>query len=109
MFDVMQQSMKSRSFQFRALQVISVIVTLLVFVNFIPWLMAHPVEDLSLYSDSPSPPKSAQTFSVNHGTFTFYDDSPSSNKLKACLIIGFLGTNCGFQVWAKFRMKRARG
>lgn len=81
-----------------ALQIISAIVTFVAFFAFVPWLVSHPIEKLARYHSAPEPPPNAESFSVNHGHFTFYDDSPSTNKMKALSAIGVIVANWAFLV-----------
>lgn len=87
-------------------QVIAFIVTFVVFVAFVPWLLSHPMEDLSRYSSAPQPPPNAVNFSVNHGRFTFHTDSPTTNKVKAFGVVSFLFANWAFLVFSTLRNTR---
>ena len=80
------------------LQVLSCIVTQFAFFAFVPWLGAHPIEQLAFYESAPEPPPDAMSFTVGHGQFTFFADSPGTNKLKALGEIAFLVTNWLFLV-----------
>ena len=74
------------------LQLLMFAVAMLLFVKFIPWLTSHDISELSAYSSyTLPPPEWAKSFSVNHGDFYFYRESPSENRPKFYLVIsGFL-------------------
>ena len=75
-------------------QVIVLLTAMVVFAKTIPWLMAHDISKIENYeSPTPKPPSWAQSFSVNHGSFIYYDDSRSSNPKRLWL---YLGANLAF-------------
>lgn len=55
------------------------------------WIFARPLSDLTLYEKRgsvPEVPVDAVRFSVNHGEFTFYSDSPKTNPTRTILVVG---------------------
>ena len=71
------------------IQALLIVAAMYVFMKTIPWLMAHDISELSKYEE-PTPPPSAhaESFSVNHGHFTYYEDSRASNPSRLWLYIG---------------------
>ena len=69
------------------LSFVSLGVLIFLYVNYTPWVMARSVSELSLYDSAPSASSDHVSFSVNRGEFTFYDDSPQTNKSKLAAIV----------------------
>lgn len=64
---------------------------ILVFLRYAPWLTAHDIELVyDRFSYKGVAPEWARSFSINHGDYIFYRDSPRENRFKFYTIIFLL-------------------
>ena len=73
-------------------QVLLLIAGTFVFIRIVPWLGSSDISKISVDGNpSPVPPSWARAYSVNHGTYSYYDESPRDNPLRVWLNVGFIG------------------
>ena len=75
------------------IQILAALLMFPLFLTFIPWVTAHPIDKLGTYEtmrqEHPAP-ESAKYFSINHGTPTYYRSSPREQPMRALLQGGAL-------------------
>ena len=75
-----------------AAQVLLLIAGMFVFIRTIPWLASSDISEINLDETSNSvPPSWARSYSVNHGDYLYYEESPSDNPRRMWLNIGAIG------------------
>jgi len=61
------------------------------FFKYVSWVFAYQMSNLDIFTNPPAAPEWAKSFSVNHGTYTFFEDSPQENPIKRYSIIAIFG------------------
>ncbi len=68
------------------LQIIIAIIQLFLFFYTIPWIFSEKIENLEIKKDFP-PPGGVVAFTIDHGKPSYFLDSPTTNPIKAIMLV----------------------
>lgn len=72
-------------------QLIMVIAGIYVFLKIVPWLLSSDISEIGKYeSPMPPPPSWAQAYSVDHGTFRYFRESPTDSPFRVAALVALL-------------------